>query len=155
MTRQRLLTATFVWGVLSVTLWASGSRPAVLVLGGIVAIASAVILVIVDLTSGISRVRWTKRTDQPGPARGEDPRVSVLRHQVRAAWLTGSTQLSDSLVDLLDDRLSSHLHIERSMNPAAADRMLTPSLRRLVSGPRRQTATVRELHQILTDIEAL
>lgn len=155
MTRRRLLTATSVWAVLSLTLWASGSRPAVIVLGGIVAIASAVILVLVDVTGAVARVRWTKRTDQPGPARGEDPRVSLMRHQVRAAWLTGSTQLSETLVDLLDDRLSSNLHIERSTNSAAADRILTPSLRRLVSGPRRQTATVRELRQILTDIEAL
>jgi len=154
-TRRRLLTATSVWAVLSLTLWASGSRPAVIVLGGIVAIASAVILVLVDVTGAVARVRWTKRTDQPGPARGEDPRVSLMRHQVRAAWLTGSTQLSETLVDLLDDRLSSNLHIERSTNSAAADRILTPSLRRLVSGPRRQTATVRELRQILTDIEAL
>ncbi len=153
MTRRRVLTVTCVWGVLLALLWVSRSRPAVLVLGGVVAVASAVILVMVDFTRTITQVRWTKRTDQPHPTHDHDSRVSSLRHQVRGAWRTGSTQ--SVLVELLDDRLSAHHHIERSTNPAGADELLTPSLRRLVAGPRRQNATVRELRQILTEIEAL
>lgn len=153
MTHRRVLTATGVWGVLMALLWVSRSRPAVFVLGGVVAVASAVILVMVDFNRTITQVRWTKRTDQPQLTRDHDSRVSSLRHQVRGAWKTGSTQLA--LVDLVDDRLSAHHHIDRSANPAGADELLTPSLRRLVAGPRRQTATVRELRQILTEIEAL
>jgi hypothetical protein len=127
----------------------------VLVIGGIVAVVAAIILVMVDLGSTVSRIRWTRRSDQGGSARGTDVRVSSLRHQVYGAWLSGSTAISDTLVEILDDRLIANHHITRANDPAAADRMLSPSLRRLIAGPRRQTATTRELRQILTDIEAL
>lgn len=155
MTRRRILLTTCVWVVVLLSLWLSDSRPAVLVLGGIVAVAAAVILVMVDLAGTVSRVRWTRRSGQPDSTRTTDRRVNALRHQVYGAWLSGSSEISETLVDLLDDRLIAHHHINRVTEPANADQLLTPSLRRLVSGPRRQTATVRELRQILTDIEAL
>ena len=56
---------------------------------------------------------------------------------------------------LVDDRLLAHHHIDRVAQPQAADELLTPTLRRLLAGPRRQTATPRELQRIHTDIEAL
>jgi hypothetical protein len=154
-TRRRVLLALGVWAVLTTSLWASQSRPAVLVLGGIVAVVTASILVMLDLTHAVVRVEWTRRSRRPRSSRGDDPRVSSLRHQVHGAWWTGSTAISDTLVDLLDDRLLAHHRIDRASDPAAAMEALTPTLRRLVSGPRRQTAAVRELRQILTDIEAL
>ena len=48
-----------------------------------------------------------------------------------------------------------HRHIDRAADPAAAMEALTPTLRRLVAGPRRRGASVRELDRIVTDIEAL
>ncbi len=155
MTRRRLLVAMCCWAVLVVSLWASNSRPSVIVLGGIVAVVVAIVFVMIDLAGTVSRVRWTSRSDHPVSSRGTDPRVKALRHQVYGAWLTGSPQISDTLVDLLDDRLITNHRINRSTDPANADGLLTARLRRLVAGPRRQTATVRELRQILTDIEAL
>jgi hypothetical protein len=150
-----VLVALGVWAVLVTSLWASQSRPAVLVLGGIVAVVTASILAMLDLAHAVVRVEWTRRSHRPGSGRGGDPRVSSLRHQVHGAWWTGSTAISDTLVDLVDDRLLAHHRIDRESHPAAAMEALTPTLRRLVSGPRRQTAAVRELRQILTDIEAL
>lgn len=155
MTRRRVLVTMGVWVVVLLSLWVSDARPAVLIVGGIVAVAAAIIFAIGDLARTASRVRWTKRSQQPDTARTADRRVSDLRHHVYRAWVSGSTQINDTLVDLLDDRLLAHHNIDRTTDAATANHLLTPSLRRLVAGPRRQTATVRELSQILTDIEAL
>lgn len=155
MTRRRVMATMVVWGAVVVLLWVSSSSPAVFVLGGIVAVAAAVILSMFDLGAAAGRVRWTRRSDQPAPTRTRDRRVNELRNQIYGAWMSGSSQVSDTLVDLLDDRLIAHHHIDRATDPSSANHLLTPSLRRLVAGPRRQTATVRELRQILTDIEAL
>ena len=155
MTRRRVLVTMCIWFVMLVSLWVSGSRPAVIVLGGIVAVVVVVVLVTIDLAGTVSRVRWTRRSGQPGSTRKTDRRVSALRHQVYGAWLSGSTQINETLVELLDDRLLSNHRIIRAPDSPNSDRLLTPSLRRLTAGPRRQTATVRELRQVLTDIEAL
>lgn len=155
MNRRRLLVAVCVWAALVLSLWVSHARPAAFLLGGIVAVVVTIIFATIDLTGAISSVRWSRRSDLPVSTRGTDPRVSSLRHQVYRAWLSGSPQISNTLVDLLDDRLITNHHVTRADDPVAADKLLTASLRRLVAGPRRQTATVRELRQILTDIEAL
>lgn len=155
MTRRRVWIVACTWAVLVVALWASDSRPAVFVLGGAVAVSAAAIFVMIDVGANAGRTRWTTRSGFPAPPRGTDPRVALLRHQIYGAWLSGSAEISDTLVDLLDSRLIAHHHISRTADPAGAAALLTPSLRRLVAGPRRQTATVRELRQILTDIEAL
>lgn len=155
MTLRRIVVTMCVWIVVLLSLWLSDSRPATLILGGIVAVAAAVVLVMADLAGTVSWVRWATRSDQPGSTRGTDRRVRFLRHQVYRARLSGSMQISETLVELVDDRLVAHHHINRVTDPVNADQLLTPSLRRLVSGTRRQTATVRELRQILTDIEAL
>ena len=155
MTRRRVLMTVCVWAVLVVLLWISNSDPAVHVLGGIVAVAAAITFATLDLTKSVLRVSWTRRSDQPDRSDGTDARVSAVRHQVYRARLSGSAEISETLVDLLDSRLVARHQIQRAAEPANADALLTPSLRRLVAGPRRQTATVRELRQILTDIEAL
>ena len=56
MTRWRALVTVCVWLVLSVSLAATNARPAVLVLAGIVAAVSAVILVGVDLLNTVIRI---------------------------------------------------------------------------------------------------
>ena len=155
MSRWRVLAALGVWVTLVVSLWASHSRPAVLVLGGIVAVATASVLVMLDLAHSVVRVEWTRGSHGASPRRGDDPRVSSLRHQIHGAWWTGSTAISDMLVELVDERLLALHRIDRASDPDAAMAVLTPTLCRLVSGPRRQTAAVRELRRILTDIEAL
>ncbi len=155
MTRQRVIITVGAWVVVVASLWASSSQPAVLAIGGIVVAGTAIVFIAGDIARTTTPVEWS-RNAQPSPTpAAEDARVNRLRHQVQAAWLTGSTRVNDTLVDLVDDRLLAHHHIDRATDPELADRFLSPTLRRLVSGPRRQTATPRELQRILTDIEAL
>lgn len=155
MTRQRVLVAAGVWFLLVVSLWASGSHPAPLVLAGIVAVAAAAAFALVDVFRDVTLVDWTRPSRRARSGGGDDLRVASLRHQVHGAWWTGSTAISDTLVELVDDRLLTHHHIDRATDPDAAAAVLTPTLRRLLAGPRRQTATATELRLILTDIEAL
>lgn len=153
--RTRVLVVVGAWLVLMGALWASDSQPAIIAFAGIVAAFAAVVFAGVDVGSGLKRVEWTASDQRRRTSAEHDPRVNRLRYGVQAAWLTGSTEISDTLVELVDDRLRAHHHIDRATDPQAADRLLTPTLRRLLSGPRRQTATPRELERILTDIEAL
>jgi hypothetical protein len=141
--------------VLVVALWASNSSPAEAVLGGIVAAIAATVFVMLDLAGDISRVDWTRRARTPPLAAASDDRVEAFRRRARAAWLTGSTEINDMLVELVDDRLLARHRVDRHADPTAADELLTPTLRRLLAGPRRQVAAVRELREIVTDIEAL
>ena len=155
MSRAGIAIAVGVWLIVVAALWASDSRPAVAVIGGIVAAGAAACSAALALGRSAAKVEWRPEVPhRPAPA-ADDPRVGTLRHRVQAAWFTGSTQVSDTLVDLVDDRLHAHHHIDRVAQPQAADELLTPALRRLLAGPRRQTATPRELQRILTDIEAL
>ena len=154
MTRWRALVTVCVWLVISVSLAASNARPAVLVLAGIVAVISAVILVMFDLSNAVIRVGWTRRRQLRRARRGSDPRVSSLRTQLYDARWFGSAELRGTLVDLVDDRLLAHRHIDRATDPAAAMAVLTPTLRHLVAAQRPAVA-VRQLGRIITDIESL
>jgi hypothetical protein len=153
-TRWRALVIVCVWLLLSVSLAASNARPAVLVLAGIVAAVSAVILVTVDLLSTVIRVGWTRPVQVRRSARGGDQRVSSLRTELHYARWYGSAELRGTLVDLVDDRLLAHRHIDRATDPAAAMEVLTPTLRHLVAAQRPAVA-VRQLGRIITDIESL
>ena len=143
-----------VWMVLSVSLAASNARPAVLVLAGIVAVVSAVILVMFDLSNAVIRVGWTRQREVRRSTRGSDPRVNSLRTELYDSRWFGSAELRGTLVDLVDDRLLAHRHIDRATDPAAAMEVLTPTLRHLVAAQRPAVA-VRQLGRIITDIESL
>jgi hypothetical protein len=153
-TRWRALAMVCVWLVFSVSLAATNARPAVLVLAGIVAVVSAVILVMVDLSHAVIRVGWTRPRQVRRSTRGSDPRVSSLRTELHDARSFGSAELRGTLVDLVDDRLLAHRHIDRAADPAAAMEVLTPTLRHLVAAQRPAVA-VRQLGRIITDIESL
>ena len=154
MTRWRALVMVCVWLVFSVALAATNARPAVLVLAGIVAAVSAVILVMVDLLNAVIRVGWTRPRQVRRSLRGSDPRVNSLRTELYDARWFGSAELRGTLVDLVDDRLLAHRHIDRATDPAAAMEVLTPNLRHLVAAQRPAVA-VRQLSRIITDIESL
>ncbi|HEX2784017.1 MAG TPA: hypothetical protein VHN36_10560 [Ilumatobacteraceae bacterium] len=154
MTRWRALVMVCVWLVLSVSLAATNAQPAVLVLAGIVAVVSAVILVMFDLSNAVIRVGWTRPRQVRRSTRGSDPRVSSLRTELYDARWFGSAELRGTLVDLVDDRLLAHRHIDRATDPAAAMEALTPILRHLVAA-QRPAAAVRQLGRIITDIESL
>lgn len=154
MTRSRALVTVCVWLVISVSLAASNSRPAVLVLAGIVAVVSAVILVMIDLSNAVIRVGWIRPRQVRRSIRGSDPRVNSLRTELYDARWFGSAELRGTLVDLVDDRLLAHRHIDRATDPAAAMEVLTPTLRHLIAAQRPAVA-VRQLGRIITDIESL
>lgn len=155
MTGRRLLIAAGVWAMLVGVLWLADSRPSVFVLGGIVAATCAVAFVMRDLIGAVAGVQWVRLTP-PARATGDgDARVESIRRQTHGAWWTGSTEIAETLVDLVDERLRVHHQIDRTTDPAGAARVLTPALRRLVGSARRSTATTRELQRIVTDIEAL
>ena len=141
--------------MVSVSLAASKARPAVLLLAGIVAVVSAVILVMIDLARSVIRVAWTRPRQLRRSTRGSDPRVSSLRIQLYDARWFGSAELRGTLVELVDDRLLAHRHIDRATDPAAAMEVLTPTLRDLVADRRRPAVAVRQLDRIITDIESL
>jgi hypothetical protein len=153
-TRWRALVMVCVWLVLSVSLAATNAQPAVLVLAGIVAVVSAVILVMFDLSNAVIRVGWTRPRQVRRSTRGSDPRVSSLRTELYDARWFRSAELRGTLVDLVDDRLLAHRHIDRATDPAAAMEALTPILRHLVAA-QRPAAAVRQLGRIITDIESL
>jgi hypothetical protein len=153
-TRWRALAMVCVWLVLSVSLAASDARPAVLALAGIVAVVSVVIVVMVDLSHAVVRVAWTRPRQVRRSPRGSDPRISSLRIELYDARRFGSVELRETLVDLVDDRLLAHRHIDRATDPAAAMEALTPTLRHLVAAQRPAVA-VRQLGRIITDIESL
>lgn len=155
MTRWRVLVAGSVWVVLSVGLWASDSSPAVLLLGAIVAAVVATIVVTLDLANAGCRIDWTGNPTATPPRPAGDPHVVSLRQQISGATWSGSTQLHDTLVDAVDERLLVHHRIDRATDPAAATAALSPRLRRLVGGQRRREVVPNELRQILTDIESL
>ena len=155
MTRWRASVTVCVWLVVSVALAASNARPAVLVLAGIVAVVSAVILVIIDLSNVVVPVGWTRPRQVRRSTRGSDPRVGSLRTQLYDAWWFGSAELRGTLVDLVDDRLLAHRDIDRATDPAAAMEALTPTLRHLVAAHRSPAIAARQLDRIITDIESL
>ncbi|MFV2039923.1 MAG: hypothetical protein ACC660_06740 [Acidimicrobiales bacterium] len=155
MTRRRVCVTAAVWIVLSVSLWASDSSPAVLVLGGIVAVIAASVYVTLDLAKAIVPVEWPTRQVASPSRRADKRRLSRLRSHVQYAAWTDSTYIHDTLVELVDDRLLAHHRVDRAASPEAAMSLLTPTLRRVVAGPYPQVAAPRELRRILSDIEVL
>ena len=155
MTRSRVMLALSVWIVVSIALAAAGSRPSVIALFGIVAVLTAVIVVLFDLPEETGSVDWHRSEGRRGPTPGADSRVAALHNQLSNVRSMESDELRFVLVALVDDRLLAHRLIDRAADPATAMEMLTPTLRRLVTGSRGLGTSVRELDRILTDIEAL
>ncbi len=139
MTAWRVLTTASIWLVLSVALWATGARPAVVVLAGIVAAGAALVVSVIDVADGISDTGWPKPRDN-GRMEQRDQWAMTLRHQMIGARHTDSTELHERLVSLVDDH---------------ADQRLTPTLRTLSTSSPRRLGSLRTLDKIITDIEAL
>lgn len=143
------------WILLSVSLLVTDSDPAVLVLGGIVAVASAFVFIVIDIGWPADTIDWNDGRRHQAMSVETNRRVAKLKRAARAAVSTNSIVIHATLVDLVDDRLLAGHQIDRSIDSAAADGLLTPTLRKLVADSARHTVSVRELQQILTDIEML
>ncbi len=155
MTVRRVVVIVGMWVLLALALWASNARPAVLVVGGIVAAIGAVVFAMLDLADEVDEVEWTRKSRRQASTRRADPRVSSLRRKAQGTWWSSSSDLGDTLVELLDDRLLAHHRVDRADDPAAAAVLLSPALRSLVDAPRRTSMSPRELQELLVDIEAL
>ena len=155
MTRLRALVVVAIWVLLSLGLWAGDASPAVLLLGAVIAATVAVVVVSIDLATAISGIEWASRPTSVPLDAADDPVVTSLRRQIHAASWGGSSQLRDTLLDVIDERLLAHHRIDRAADPAAATVVLTPRLRRFVERQRRREVAPGELRRILTDIEML
>ena len=155
MTRRRALGTAAAWLVLSILLTIGGARPAVAVIAGIVAAVAALFFVMVDLSHEVTSHHWHRRSRGPRFEPGSDRWGLKVRQQLNRAERFGSTELSDVLVRLVDDRLLEHRSIDRASDEAAANLALTPTLRRLVGEPRYRITGLRDLDRIVADIEAL
>lgn len=155
MSRRRVLTIVGGWLLLALALWISDAKPAVFVLGGMVAVIGAGIYLLIDMADAVDEMEWTRRSRRQALVRRADIRVNTLRRKAQGSWWSGASDIGDTLVELIDDRLLAHHHVDRTADPAAAAAVLTPALQSLVAAPRRSSISARELQLLLTDIEAL
>ena len=155
MTRLRVIGTIAVWFALSVLLTIAGARPAVVVIAGVVAAVATLTFVTVDLSHAVTSIDWGRRHRGLRFEPGNDQWGLKVRQQLQRAERSGSTDLSDALVRLVDDRLVAHHGIDRASDEAAAHRILSPALRRLVRHPPPRIAGVRDLDRIVAEIEAL
>lgn len=154
MTRWRALVSASIWVLLCLSLWVTGSRPAVIALAGIVAVGASVVVSIIDVSKDIGETGWPPaRTNNR--VREGDQWVMQLRFQMAGARQTVSTELRDRLVALVDDRLIINHNIHRTEQPMIASQALTPTLRDLLTGSPRRLGSRRVLERTLTDIEMM
>lgn len=155
MTRLRVLVAVGVWLSVVLVLWSIAARPAVAVIGGIVAVTAATIMVAVDLIRASEGLDWTFVVAQGASGRSNPARRAPLSTLLERERRHGSTELRDRLVVIIDDRLLAHHRIDRVADPAGASHVLSPTLRRLTAEPPQRVGSVRVLRRIVTEIEAL
>jgi hypothetical protein len=155
MTWRRAASVLVGWLLLVLLLAVSDARPAVWVLGGIVAAIGSAVFVLVDLADSVEEEEWTRRARRQSPVRSPDARVSSVRRKAQGSWWSGASDIGTTLVELVDDRLLAHHHVDRTTDPTAATALLTPALRDLVAAPRRASFSPRDLQTLLSDIEAL
>lgn len=141
MTMFRAITGLSIWLAVSVSLWITNSRPAVFVLAGVVALGVALVGTLIDSTRATVDTGWS-RLDVRDPPTASDPWTIQTRHQLSAARTSGSTELRDRLVALVNDRRD-------------VGQPLTPVLDDLVTGSPKRLGSWRTLEQTISEIEAL
>lgn len=152
MTRIRILSTLIVWLVVSLALWLTDADPSVFALAGIVAVVSAIGLVLFDLGGSAQTVRWP-RPPEPNPAEESlTERIPRPLRDVEGAVRSHPTGLWPRLAALVEHRLATR-HRDRGVTPD--DDVLTPSLRRLVVSPTGRIRSTRELTALIDEIEAL
>jgi len=72
-----VLATASIWLVLSLSLWATGSRPAVIVLAGIVIVGAALVVSVVDVARDIGDTGWSRPRITNRPI-NDDQRVTLL-----------------------------------------------------------------------------
>lgn|GEM_PF-2666258 len=155
MTPLRITVTTVCWLLLWGTLALADAQPDPLLLGALVAVIAVGIIVLRDLVEAVEHVEWVSPYEVGPGRRGRDARVDTLRRQLDGAPWMSRQSIGDVLVEIIDDRLLAHHDIDRYENPAAANALLTPRLRRVVAEPGRAATILRDVNRIIDDIEAL
>lgn len=156
MTRRVIGASIGVWLLMSFSLWASGWDPAVFALGGILVAGGVAIFVVVDLVAGTRPAVWPDRGNgvEHGGGRQHEWAQVQAGDLYRSDW-TDTTQIRETLLGVMDERLASEYGVDRQADPAAADDVLPPRLRRLAAGPSPRLTSVTEIRSILSEIEEL
>jgi hypothetical protein len=155
MTRLRIISTLIAWLLLLIALWLSDADPSVIALAGIVAVASAMGLVVFDLGTAGQTILWPRPPEsKPG---GEPRTESIPRPLNDLGWAVRShpTGLRPRLVALVDDLLVTRHRVDRRSAPAIADDVLTPALRKLVASSTGRVESTRKLAAVIDEIEAL
>ena len=155
MTRARVIGIVVLWLAVSGVLWVADARPAVIAIGGVVAAIGALVLLAIELADAVVASPWPRRDDVGRPPVGSNRWVVTLRNQHERDRRYGGTELHETLVELVDDRLLAHRRLDRADDPVAAVAALPPVLQRLVTDPPRPLTSARELREIVSEIEAL
>lgn len=155
MTPLRIAITTACWLLLWGTLALADAQPDPFLLAALVVVVAVGIIVLRDLVESVEHVEWVSPYEVGPGRRGRDARVDTLRRQLDGTpWLSRQS-IGDVLVELIDDRLLAHHDVDRYEDPAAANALLTPRLRRVVADPGRAAPILRDVDRIVDDIEAL
>ncbi len=147
----RWATITLVtWVAFSAALAVTDARPAVFALGGVVAVASVVVLLVFGLGRETRPVRWT--TSPPTRLVRVDERVRAFGHLMRPENQRLTTELVDTLVDLIDEREQAAGATPPHRVPVHTEE-LRRTLHQLRSTRRRRVMSHRDVRDILREIE--
>lgn len=131
--------------------------PNVLLVAGLVVLASGIVWLVNDLGRDAARPHPAPPLASP-TASHPDLRITTLRQ----ALATGgrdrnlTDRIRGSLVELVDDELLANHGIDRHHDPDAARAVLDPALQRFIEHPdAAQAMTTRSLAAVVTLIEAL
>jgi len=156
--RNRLAFVAVTWAGLFAITAAAKTDPEPLLLATLIVGVSAIIWLAIDLSDVAERAQWSTYALSGGRRRGADARVGMLqRALVDVATRDDRERLHTLLVGLIDDRLESHHGVDRTAEPARAEKILGDELSRFISAPPKPVyfGEPAYLSRILTDIEHL
>jgi hypothetical protein len=157
----RLGAAAGVWLVLTAGAYVLGNQPRPGLIALVVATASALLWLLVDVTADSEAVTWRSPRDRPVRPPGEDPRLALL-HRVVAQHVdareVGDT-LHRTLVRLADERLVARHGISLRTDPERAAPLVGPDVMRVVAetsaGPPYPRLTLDQIDRVVSRIEDL
>ena len=153
--------ATIIVGILvvEVLMVVTGTGPDLLLVAGLGCLIGAAGWCAVDLHAAAVEADPLPVAHRTPPPTGVDRRVRLLSTGLRFDKHSdhSAKRVRDSLVELVDDQLVAKYGVDRTVDPAAAERILGPQLFRLVDDPdsARSVARPKNLTHIVTLIERL
>jgi hypothetical protein len=159
MSRTRVVVTVVVWLVVWAALLVSDASPSAIALAGVAAVALAMTSVVIDAVQSAAHGPWRRPRPAPTAARDDDPRVVAFGRHLLAERSTESTEIDDRLRAQVEARLRTRFGVDLHADPVGAAAVLPPALQRLVAGTpygaRRRRSRLRELQQLLAELEAL